>query len=217
VAVLSDIIGVDESGKGDFFGPLVVAACSVKQTQLARLLELGVRDSKTITETKLLGIDEKLRSEFPHAILILSPQEYNERYSRIKNLNKLLAWCHAEVIRRAHELSPAGLAISDQFGKADLISAELAKFKVAISFKQLVRGEQLPQVAAASILARAAFIREMVSLSKHYGMRIPKGAAPVVDTAGRELVARYGLSVLPKVAKTHFKNSERVVPIDRLV
>ncbi len=205
------VIGVDESGKGDFFGPLVTAAFVASDSQREELEALGVRDGKLIADKKLLRIDEALREVYPHTILILNPEEYNQRYDKIRNLNKLLAEQHADAIQQANSASPADLAISDKFGKSALVKGALARRKESIELRQLVRGERIIQVAAASILARAAFLRAMMALADEYGMPVPKGAAPQVDRAGRDIVARHGAEVLPKLAKMHFKNLGRVV------
>ncbi len=205
------IIGIDESGKGDFFGPLVVAGLACAPSEEKQLAALGARDSKKIADKRLLTVDEELRAAFPHVIVVLSPEEYNVRYESIKNLNKLLADLHAEVIARLATESGAVRAISDKFGKTELIEQALEERQCTLPLKQLVRGEAIPQVAAASVLARAAFIREMQALSDTVGLPLPKGAAPQVDEAGRELVRRHGVEMLRRVAKLHFKNYHRVV------
>jgi ribonuclease HIII len=205
------IVGVDESGKGDFFGPLVVAAFLADDDQAETLKALGVRDGKTISDKRTLLLDEQLRADYPHAVLVVEPAEYNRRYAEVKNLNKLLADGHAEVIHRLLDDHQADLAVSDKFGKPELIENALARRRTAVELEQLVRGERIIQVAAASILARARFIREMEKLSAKCGIDIPKGAAAQVDTAGREIVRKHGLEILPKLAKTHFKNYQRVV------
>lgn len=205
------IIGTDESGKGDFFGPLVVAGFCCADEKAAKLAALGVRDSKKITDGKLVQIDENLRADFPHFVLILSPEEYNTRYKEIKNLNRLLADCHADVLTQLCRTTGATRAVSDKFGKSHLIEEALQQRECRLQLRQLVRGERIPQVAAASILARAAFVREMARLSDKYGIEIPKGAAPQVDRLGRELVRLFGVDELVNVAKLHFKNYRRVV------
>jgi ribonuclease HIII len=205
------IIGVDESGKGDFFGPLVIAAFLASDDSLADLARLGVRDSKTISDRKLLDIDEHLRQNYPHAVVVLLPDEYNRQYQKIKNLNILLAQGHSEVIIQVADRHHADKAISDKFGKPELIERELHKRGSEINLEQIVRGEAIPQVAAASILARARFINEMELLSQQCGMTLPKGAGHQVDEAGKQLVRKSGVEALNHVAKTHFKNYQRVI------
>ena len=205
------VIGVDESGKGDFFGPLVIAAFVAADADRDKLREIGVRDGKLIADRKLLGIDEYLRKIYPHAVVCIMPNEYNRRYREIKNLNKMLAAGHAEAIVDVLAGNDAELAISDKFGKPELIESELARRKQTIELRQIERGESIVQVAAASILARAAFLRAMDKLSTEYSHEIPRGASAQVDQAGREIVAAFGAQVLPKLAKLHFKNYGRVV------
>ncbi|MCK4631634.1 MAG: ribonuclease HIII [candidate division Zixibacteria bacterium] len=208
------IIGVDESGKGDFFGPLVVASFLASNTDVPYLKEIGVRDGKRISQNRLLAIDTELRERFPHFILAIAPDEYNRRYQEIRNLNKLLAWGHAEAIEALVKSQDVDRAISDKFGKAELIEGELRRRKVDIDIRQLTQGEEIVQVAAASILARAAFIRAVDSLSDQYGMDIPRGAAAHVDQAGRQFVRIHGIELLDSVAKRHFKNYGRATKPD---
>lgn len=207
------VIGVDESGKGDFFGPLVIAALLASDEAIPRLTAFGVRDSKLISNNRVLEIDEKLRAEFPYSVHVILPAEYNRRYERVKNLNIFLAQGHAYVIQAVLDSHPADMAISDQFGKPALILDALAARECNIRLEQRHRAESIPQVAAASILARAAFVREMRRLSEEVGMALPLGAGPLVDAAGRELVHKQGIDVLQKVAKKHFKNYQRVTAL----
>ncbi|MBK7141124.1 MAG: ribonuclease HIII [bacterium] len=204
------IIGVDESGKGDFFGPLVIAALLASDDDVGQLTALGVRDSKQIADKKLLQIDTQLRAQFPHAIRVILPEEYNRLYRKIKNLNILLAQGHAEVIQKVLGKAPADLAISDQFGKPELILKALADCNCTVRLEQTVRAESIPQVGAASILARAEFVRQMEQLSEQAGMILPKGAGSPVDSAGSRLVQSQGEAVLERYAKHHFKNYIRV-------
>jgi len=178
------VIGVDEAGKGDFFGSLVIAALLAPDDDLRSLAEIGVRDSKQIAPKRLLVIDERLRALYPHVLVIIPPVEYNRRWKESRNLNKL---------------------------KPDLIEQALARRGCSVDVEQIERGESIPQVGAASILARAGFVREMERLSGEIGFELPKGAAPLVDRAGRRLVLEQGTDVLQQVAKVHFKNYQRVV------
>jgi ribonuclease HIII len=207
------VIGVDESGKGDFFGPLVVAAVLVPDDQRAALTDLGVRDGKQIANRKLLALDGLIRERWPHAVAIVPPEAYNRRYKSIKNLNKLLADCHAEVIHAVTAEHEADLAVSDKFGKPELIEQALGKLRDDIELQQIVRGESVPQVAAASIVARAGFLNAMQDMSSEYGMEFPRGAAPKVDKAGREFVRLFGPDQLANVAKVHFKNFQRATKL----
>ena len=205
------VIGVDESGKGDFFGPLVVAAFLASDSDLQKLQEIGVRDGKLIANKKLLTIDKQLRSSFPHTVVVYSPEEYNRQYASIKNLNKLLAEGHARAIAAVLAKHKADLAISDKFGKSELVERALRERGVRIDLQQFIRGEEILQVAAASILARAAFIREIAKLSALLEMDIPKGAGSIVDEAGKRLARRPAFGGFNMIAKTHFKNYRRIV------
>ncbi len=205
------VIGVDESGKGDFFGPLVVASFLADDSDLVILRASGVRDGKLISEKRIMEIDRDLRADFPHAVIVLPPRKYNRDYRRIKNLNKMLAEGHATAIDDLLSKEDAEIAISDKFGKTELIEDALKRRHRTIELKQVIRGETIPQVAAASILARARFIRELENLSTKYGLMLPRGAAAIVDDAGRELVRLFGADALTDTAKTHFKNYQRIV------
>jgi ribonuclease HIII len=204
------IIGVDESGKGDFFGPLVVAGVLVAENSLPTLAEMEVRDSKTIADKKLLGIADRIRQRFVHDIVVINPEKYNQLHSKIGNLNKLLGWGHARVIENIMAQQPAATAISDKFGHERYILNSLQKMGKSIKMIQTVRGEAHPAVAAASILARAEFLRRMDILSKRVGLTLPRGASSLVDDAGRRLVREYGPEILGQTAKLHFKNTKKI-------
>lgn len=205
------VIGVDESGKGDFFGPLVVAAFLADDSETETLRSMGVRDGKLISEKKILEIDERLRGLYPHALVVLEPAEYNRLHQRIKNLNKLLAEGHAEAIKQVLMAHRADLAVSDKFGKPELTEDALRNKGGKVELQQIVRGESIVQVAAASILARARFLREMEQLAVKHNVTLPRGAGPIVDRAARQIVAGRGAALLTQLAKTHFKNYLRVV------
>ena len=219
MTVAGDVIGVDESGKGEFFGPLVVAGLLAGDVDLAFLSEIGVRDSKRLTDKRVLELDERLRARFVCHVTVVTPEDYNRRYETIRNLNIMLADCHAQTIartmKRAEERQlQVDLAISDKFGKTERLESALARAGCKLPVTQMVRGEAVPQVAAASILARAEFVRRMRQMSAELGIELPKGASAQVDVVGRKLVARLGLEVLNRVAKKHFKNFKRVSAVD---
>ncbi|MFZ5980607.1 MAG: ribonuclease HIII [Candidatus Zixiibacteriota bacterium] len=208
---LRRVIGVDESGKGDFFGPLVIASFLAPDSELDSLKRLEVRDSKKISDNKLLQIDVRLRERYPHAVVIVGPERYNQLYDKIRNLNKLLAWGHARAIENLLEENDADLAISDKFGKTALIENALQEKGRQVELQQMVRGEDILQVAAASIIARASFLREMQKLEKRFGVELPRGASSLVDRAGLKILERYDIGILEKLGKKHFKNYQRIV------
>lgn len=204
------IIGVDESGKGDYFGPLVIAAAAISVLEQPLLDELNVRDSKLLTDKRAFVVARELRAKIPHELIVISPAKYNELHAKMGNLNKLLAWGHARAIENLLERVEADLVISDQFAhERVLINALMAKGR-AVKVSQQVRGESQPAVAAASIIARAEFLHRLDHLSREFGMTIPKGAAPLVDKAGAAFVRQHGESALAQVAKVHFKNTLKI-------
>lgn len=205
------IIGVDESGKGDFFGPLVIAGALVTEDRLAALEELGVRDSKKIADGKILKLAPRIRELCVSDVVVINPEKYNQLYRKIRNLNKLLGWGHARVIENILSKQPAPAAISDKFGKDHFIINNLQEKGREIELIQMVRGEAHPAVAAASILARAEFLRRMEKMSGDFGANFPRGASSLVDNAGRKLVDREGEAILEKVAKLHFKNYQKIM------
>lgn len=205
------IIGVDESGKGDFFGPLVIAGVLVEKSQLPAMAELEVRDSKTISDNKILAIAERIKKLCLHNLVVINPEKYNQLYGKIRNLNKLLGWGHAKVIENILAEGKAEAALSDKFGHERFIIDNLQEEGRKIKMIQRVRGEAHPAVAAASILARAEFLRRMAMMSSYYQLEFPRGASAKVDQAGRGLVKSSGRDILVKVAKVHFKNYQKIV------
>jgi ribonuclease HIII len=204
------IIGIDESGKGDFFGPLVIASVLAGPEDESALRAMGVRDSKQISNGRLLDIDAELRTSYPCETVVVGPAKYNQLYRKIRNLNKLLAWGHARAIENILEYNDAERAISDKFGKPELIEQALMEKGRKIKLEQIVRGESYIQVAAASIVARAAFIRQIDRLSQRLGIRVPRGAGSPVDIAAMKIVQKHGERILEDIAKCHFKNYQRV-------
>ena len=200
------LLGVDESGKGDFFGPLVIAGVLADDAGANKLTGRGVRDSKQIADGRILELAEWIKGEFPHAVVTIGPEKYNELYQKIRNLNRLLAWGHCRVIENLAESQEIALVVSDKFGKTDYIEKALMEKGKSIPLQQQVRAEAIPQVAAASILARAQFVRYMQRLSSEYKMTLPKGAGAPVDDAAREFAKKFGKEGLQKVAKVHFRN-----------
>ncbi len=201
-------IGVDESGKGDFFGPLVVAACYVGPEHLAELD--GVKDSKKLTDPVSLRLSTIIMRTCPHSVVAIGPAKYNELYAKFQNLNKLLAWGHARAIENVLEQQPTELVISDQFADPAGLKRQLFEHGRKVTLQSMVRAESDVAVAAASILARAEFLRRLKRLGDEFGIELPKGASPAVVDAGKRFVARHGRDELSKVAKMHFKTAQNV-------
>lgn len=199
------IIGIDESGKGDFFGPLVIAGVYTDEKTDKILRALGVRDSKNLSDTKIKELSVNIRQLCPYNIVTLGNERYNELYDEIGNLNKILAWGHARVLENMLELIECNYALSDQFGKSELIEKALMEKGRKIHLEQRPRAEQNIAVAAASILARDGFITNIADLETQFDMKFPKGASSMVTDAAKIFSQRYGTKELFRVAKTHFK------------
>jgi len=206
-------IGTDESGKGDFFGPLVVAAFFMPEGHEGALRELGVKDSKRTSDARCREIADVLKRGYVHSIVSVGPEKYNALYEKLRNLNRLLAWAHARAIENILERVPAGKAVTDQFGDERFVREALLKKGRAIDLVQMPRAEEDPAVAAASILARAEFLTRLRFLAKDIGADLPKGASAIVEAAAVKLVREKGPDILNKVAKTHFKTTARVLAL----
>lgn len=212
---LESHMGIDESGKGDFFGPLVIASAYVDKQLVEELNELGVRDSKRISsDVKIATMARDLRRILKgrFAIVTVGPAAYNRLYRSMGNLNKLLAWGHARAIENLLEKVPnCPKAISDKFGPERRIKAALMKHGRSIELVQRTKAESDPAVAAASILARAQFLSSLNSIQKKYKTDIYKGASAKVRATAVELVKRDGAAILNEVAKCHFKTAGQVI------
>jgi ribonuclease HIII len=204
-------IGTDESGKGDFFGPLVVAAFFMPEGQEGALRELGVKDSKRMSDARCREVADVLKRGYVHSVVTIGPEKYNELYDKLRNLNRILAWGHARAIENVLERVPAGQAVTDQFGDERFVRDALLKKGRTIALVQMPRAEEDPAVAAASILARAEFLMRLHFLSRATGAELPKGASALVEAAAAKLVREKGPGILDKVAKTHFKTTARVL------
>lgn len=211
---LTSRIGIDEAGKGDFFGPLCIAGVQASEDKIKELIKLGVRDSKKMQDKMILGLASKIKQCVPHSIVKLTPIKYNELYDSFHNLNRLLAWGHATAISELVEKTGCRNVIIDQFADESVVEVALQRKKMEVNLTQRHRGEEDPVVAAASILARAAFLQGMDELSSLVSHTLPKGAAAHVIEAGRQLVARHGQEVLKVVAKLHFKMTAQVLGSD---
>ncbi|MEI8315279.1 MAG: ribonuclease HIII [Verrucomicrobiota bacterium] len=206
-------IGVDESGKGDFFGPLVVAGVYLDAGTAMAMHELGVKDSKTISSDKRIGeLAKEIRAVTKWDVLPIGNEAYNRLQAKMGNVNNLLGWGHARVIENMLAKVPgATKAISDQFGNKAIIQRALMEHGKKIELVQRHKAESDLAVAAASILARAEFVSRLRSLGKTVGVALPKGASQAVIAAGIELVQKHGADVLPKIAKTHFRTTQKVL------
>ena len=211
-------IGTDESGKGDYFGPLVVAGVLVTDQTAAILIELGVMDSKKLTEAKIGALYTQIVQvvgETAISVIALEPSRYNTLYQDFKrsgkNLNHLLAWGHATVIENLLTLHPdCQQAIADQFGDERYILSQLQDKGQGIKLHQTHRAEANVGVAAASIVARYEFTQRIKVLSGRFGINLPLGAGPTVKVAARQVISQHNRAALSDVAKLHFKTTDEL-------
>lgn len=204
-------IGIDESGKGDFFGPLCIAGVQADEEKIKELLKIGVRDSKQISDKVVRKISAQIKKICPHAIVFISPKKYNELYASFHNLNKLLAWGHATAIGELVTKTGCTHVTIDQFASEHVVKNALKQKKIEVELTQRHRAESDPVVAAASILARAAFLEGLENLGKQFEMELPKGASQQVIKTGKALVKKFGPQVLEQTAKLHFKTKEEIL------
>jgi len=206
--------GVDESGKGDFFGPLVIAGVYVDRDLARHFQDLGITDSKRITSDKRIrDLAEGIRrSRAAQSVVTISPERYNALFAKIGNLNRLLAWGHARIIENLCELRPdCPRALSDKFADVRVLERALMEKGRAIKLDQRTKAESDFAVAAASILAREKFIDWLDATGRHLGVTLPRGVSAAVKDAARTIVARGGSEALSAVAKMHFKTSAEVL------
>ncbi|MGB8951603.1 MAG: ribonuclease HIII [Candidatus Aminicenantales bacterium] len=206
-------IGTDESGKGDYFGPLVVAGVFLPDEQQPVLKELGVKDCKKFSDNRVRELAEIIKNGYKHSIVTIGPERYNALYEKLRNLNRLLAWGHARAIENILEEVHVTKAITDQFGDRLYVVNALMKKGRNIELIQRPKAEEDLAVAAASILARAEFLKRLYFLSQDIGVDLPKGASHLTEEAGLKLVRLRGADVLDKVAKRHFKITPRILDL----
>lgn len=203
-------IGVDESGKGDFFGPLVIAGVMVDESNIEVLKKAGVKDCKVVDDKNIYKLAALIKNNCVFSVITINPSKYNELYAKLKNLNLLLAWGHARAIENILEKKDCGYALSDKFGDEKLIQNALLNRGKKIHLEQRCKAESDIAVAAASILARAQFLSGISELSVKYGIEIPKGASEKVILAAKSISARYTKDELKNTSKIHFKTYTQV-------
>ena len=208
-AAFTPHVGGDESGKGDYFGPLCVAAVFIPDAQTAALLaSKGVRDSKLVPDAEAAVLASLVRAKCPHAAHVLAPPLYNEVYERFGNLNDLLADCHGRALERLLAQTGPQPVVVDQFARPEVLARRLGERARAVEVTQAVRAETDLAVAAASLVARADFLAGLAALEVQHGLRLPKGAGVPVVRAAREIAARGGRTLLRQVAKVHFGTTQ---------
>lgn len=209
----SSAIGSDEVGTGDYFGPIVVTSAYVAKENIPWLEELGVKDSKKMTDEKILQVVPEIIKKIPYKSTILSNKEYNERYNEDTNMNKLKAILHNKVlVQLTNEIHDWDYVIVDQFAQPfvyfNYLKASNAVFR-KITF--LTKGEDKSlAVACASLISRFIFLKEFNKLGEQLDMFLLKGASDKVDEVGINIVQKYGFNKLSEVAKLNFKNTDKI-------
>jgi ribonuclease HIII len=208
--------GLDESGKGDFFGPVIAATVIADPAAIRGWIEAGVKDSKKIAEAQIVKLDKLIRGT-PGAVArtcFCGMPKYNELMGRPHaNLNRLLAWQHATALEQALAVKPVAWGLLDQFSREPLTQKELARKKVPEGFELRMRtkAEEDPVVAAASVVARAEYVRQMHGLSVRFGAKLQKGAGPAVKEQADQILRKFGALALGQYAKLHFRTAYEVV------
>jgi len=213
-SIFEPIIGTDESGKGDYFGPLVTAGVFVNIASKPQLEKVGVRDSKKISDSKIIEIAASIKRICfnQYSVIEISPETYNKLYSTFKyegkNLNTLLAWAHAKAIEEVLSKVDCKNVLSDKFADEKFIIGKLQEKGKKINLRQEHKAESNVAVAAASILARERFLVKLKNISQEFGIQLSKGASSLVIEQAQNLVSKNGLEILNKIAKVHFKTTE---------
>jgi len=202
-----ETVGSDESGKGDYFGPLVVAGVRLDPATAASLAQGEVRDCKTMSDDSVLRVAGLLRRTVPFAVARLDPPDYNATHARVRNLNPMLADLHAQVI--AELAAPGMRVVVDQFANAKVLERALGGLDVRLEQRPRAESSEIA-VAAASVIAREEFLRALAELSESVGVDLAKGAGAPTDRAARRFVALHGADRLGEVAKLHFRNTLKV-------
>jgi ribonuclease HIII len=208
--------GVDESGKGDFFGPLVIAGVYTDRGIARAFRDAGIQDSKRIgSDAKIRALADAIRKTQGAVadVVVIGPEKYNELYEKFGNLNSLLGWGHARVIENLlAKRSDCPRALSDKFADARVIERSLLQRGREIQIDQRTKAESDPAVAAASILARAAFIDWLDKRGKSLGVKLGRGVSGAVKEAAKQIVEKHGVSTLRQVAKVHFRTAHEIAP-----
>ena len=212
--------GVDESGKGDFFGPLCVAGVYINAQVIETWREAGIQDSKRIgSDKRIRELADVIRNTegCVSTVVPIGNEAYNRLYKTMRSVNSILAWGHARVIEnlmlQKHRMNPPPVrAISDQFAASkEVVGKAIMSLGKGIELVQRHKAEEDLAVAAASILARDEFVGRLKKMEVQYGVPFPKGASPQVEAAAKVFVEKNGPEALPKVAKMHFRTSFRVL------
>jgi ribonuclease HIII len=210
-------IGTDESGKGDYFGPMVIAGVFVNESIKAKLEASGIKDSKLLSDKRCreLAAEIRIACNGKFIEVEIPPERYNELYDQFKkegkNLNHLLAWGHARAMESLLEKLPCSHAVADQFGNERFILSKLMEKGKKLQLIQTPKAERYIAVAAASILARDRFLSRMEKLCQQYGILLPKGASDMVIQPALDIVKKRGIDELKRIAKLHHKTTQKIL------
>ncbi|MBP3920843.1 MAG: ribonuclease HIII [Bacilli bacterium] len=210
-------LGSDEVGTGDYFGPIVVTCAYVEKQNIKFLEELGVKDSKKLTDDKIIKIVPQIIKKIPYESIILSNTEYNQKYNSNTNMNKIKAIMHNKVLTTMKKKYKYDYIIVDQFAKPFVYYSYLKETNnktTNITFMTKAEDKCL-SVACASLISRYIFLKEFDKLGKNYNTFLIKGAGPKVDEIGVKLVKQYGIEILSKIAKLNFKNTEKIKELEK--
>lgn len=208
-------VGSDEVGTGDYFGPIVVTSAYVKKEDVEKLEKLGVGDSKKITDDKIKKITPELIKIVKYRSMILTNKEYNGKYTKDINMNKIKAILHNKVLYQlmTEEKPNIDYIVVDEFARENRYYEYLngiPNIQRNITFMTKAEDKNLA-VAAASIISRYIFLKEFDKLSDSIHIPLPKGAGRDVDKIGEEIVEKYGEEKLQEIAKVNFKNTDRIL------
>jgi ribonuclease HIII len=207
-----EYIGTDESGKGDYFGPLVIAGAFINESLKVKLPVNEIKDSKLLTDQNILTLAPKLRNilDDKFDIVMITPQKYNQLYQSFNNLNKLLAWGHSTVIENVLNKQNTKTVISDKFADDRLILNALKEKGKLVNLIQTTKAERFLGVAIASILAREKFLHWFINVKKKLNITLPKGASSSVNKTAKELANKHGKEYLENLVKLHFKITKEI-------
>ena len=206
-------VGSDEVGTGDYYGPIVVTASYVNKDDIPFLTELGVKDSKKLSDEQILKIVPKIIKRIKYKTIMLSNKEYNENYGKDMNMNKIKAVLHNKVLTEMVKDNEYDYIVVDQF------EPELSYYKHLSEVPSPLKGitfitkaeDKCLSVACSSLISRYIFVKEIDKLGDKYGIFLPKGANYYVEDVGIKLVEKYGVNVLKEVAKLNFSNTDRIL------
>ena len=204
------LIGTDEAGKGDYFGPLCVAAVYTDKEQYIQLQQEGIKDSKKLNDSNIAALAKKIIKICPYYSVIVVPNNvFNDHYINVKNINAILGAAHAQAIKNILSQIDCRRVLTDKFGSVHWIEDQLIGYDIDLA--QETKAEQNIAVAAASILARWTFVEKIKKMSEEYQFKFPLGASAAVDIQGQEFIASHSKEELYEVAKISFKNTERIL------